>query len=304
MIQDKMKGKPTLLNWCILALLSLIWGSSFILMKRGLESFSSNQVGSIRVFVTFIVLLPVALYHFRKISRKNILSLIIIGAVGNALPAVLFPVAQTRLDSAVAGMLNSLTPLFTLIVGILIYRRRATWHQVLGIALGLAGASGLLYKGNFTFDVAGLLIVLATFFYGISANQVTRIKGMNGLVITSLAFFLVGPVAGINLLFTDFSNVAESSDWIRNLGYIIILAVMGSALALVLFNILIIRTSPLFATTVTYIAPLVSTMWGATDGEVISSSMIISVFCILGGVYLTNRGKRPTLIKAELTNEP
>lgn len=299
-----MKGKPALLNWSILILLSLIWGSSFILMKRGLESFNSIQVGSIRIFITFIVLLPVALYHFRKINRSNIFSLIIIGAVGNALPAVLFPVAQTRLDSAVAGMLNSLTPLFTLIVGIMIYKRQASWYQVLGIVLGLTGAAGLLYKGNFAFDLAGLLIVLATFFYGISSNQVTRIKGMNGLVITSLAFFMVGPVAGINLLFTDFSNVVESSDWVRNLGFIILLAVMGSALALVLFNILIIRTSPLFATTVTYIAPLISTMWGATDGENITSSMILSVFCILGGVYLINRGKRPTLIKAELTNEP
>jgi drug/metabolite transporter (DMT)-like permease len=299
-----MKGKPDLLNWLIMVFLSLIWGSSFILMKRGLESFNAMQIGSLRIFITFIVLLPVALHHIKRINRNNILSLIIIGAVGNALPAVLFPAAQTRLDSAVAGMLNSLTPLFTLLVGISLFKRKATWHQVAGIILGLTGAAGLLYRGNFTFDVAGLLIVLATFFYGISSNQVTRIKGMNGLVITSLAFLFTGPFAGINLLLTDYSNVAESSEWIRNLGFIIILAVMGSAIALVLFNILIIRTSPLFATTVTYMAPLVSTMWGATDGEIITSSMIISVFCILGGVYLTSRGKRPSLIKAELTNEP
>lgn len=299
-----MKGKPDLLNWLILAFLSLIWGSSFILMKRGLESFNAMQIGSLRIFITFIVLLPVALHHIKRINRKNIVSLIIIGAVGNALPAVLFPAAQTRLDSAVAGMLNSLTPLFTLLVGISLFNRKATWHQIAGIILGLTGAAGLLYRGNFTFDAAGLLIVLATLFYGISSNQVTKIEGMNGLVITSLAFFFTGPVAGINLLLTDFSNVAESSEWIRNLGFIIILAVMGSAIALVLFNILIIRTSPLFATTVTYMAPLVSTMWGATDGEIITSSMIISVFCILGGVYLTSRGKRPSLIKAELTNEP
>jgi len=292
-----------LLNWVILITLALIWGTSFILIKRGLRSFSSTQVASLRVFITYLVLLPVSLRHIRKVDRNNIASLLIIGIIGNALPAYLYPAAQTRIDSTVAGMLNSLTPVFTLFIGIFIYKRKATLNQVSGIILGLIGAAGLLYRGDFSFDPTGLLIVLATLFYGISSNQVTRIKGMNGLVITSLAFFFIGPVAGINLLMSDFTTAIATDQWLLNLGYIALLAVIGSAFALAIFNILIIRTSPVFAVSVTYLAPVVSTMWGKADGEFITPFMIISVFCILAGVYLSTRNKRLAVAKAEITHE-
>jgi drug/metabolite transporter (DMT)-like permease len=135
----------------------------------------------------------------------------------------------------------------------------------------------------------GLFIVLATIFYGLSSNEVTKIKGMNGLVITSLAFFLIGPIAGINLIFSDFSAVIETENWLRNLGFIAILSVFGSGIAVALFTVLILRTSPVFAVSVTYLAPLVAAFWGIIDGENITSFMIISVICILSGVYLTSR---------------
>lgn len=298
-----MRDNSKLVNWCILLILALIWGTSFILIKRGLQSFSSFQVASLRVFITYLVLLPVAIKHLKRVGKENILSLIIIGVIGNAIPAYLYPAAQTRIDSTVAGMLNSLTPVFTLFIGIFIYNRKATWRQVSGILVGLVGAAGLLYRNDFTFDPTGLLIVLATFFYGISSNQVTRIKKMNGLVITSLAFFFIGPIAGSYLLFSDFSPALETEHWLRNLGYIALLAVMGSALALALFNILIIRTSPVFAVTVTYLAPIVSTIWGFADGEYVTSFMIISVFCILAGVYMTNRNSRAIVAKPGIINE-
>lgn len=299
-----MKNKnDRLVNWAILLTLALIWGTSFILIKRGLRSFSSTQIASLRVFITFMVLLPVSIRHLRKVGRNNITSLLIIGIIGNALPAYLYPAAQTRIDSSVAGMLNSLTPVFTLVFGIFIYRRRATLNQVAGILLGLIGAAGLLYRGDLSFDPYGLLIVLATLFYGISSNQVTRIKGMSGLAITSLAFFFIGPIAGINLVLSDFSAAMETDQWLLNLGYISILAIVGSALALALFNILIIRTSPVFAVTVTYLAPLISTMWGIADGEFITSFMIISVFCILAGVYMATRNNRIPVAKAEVKHE-
>lgn len=288
-----MRADYKLLNWGILVILALIWGTSFILIKRGLQSFSSFQVASLRIFITFIVLLPTAIINIRRISRDNILSLLIIGILGSALPAFLFPAAQIRIDSTIAGMLNSLTPVFTLFIGIFIYKKAASGRQIAGILLGFAGAAGLLYKGDFSFDPNGLLIVLATLFYGISSNQVMRIKGMNGLVITSLAFFFIGPIAGISLLASDFAPVVETEHWLRNLAYIAILAVLGSAFALALFNILIIRTSPVFAVTVTFLAPIVSTAWGFADGEIITSFMIISVICILAGVYMTNRKRNP-----------
>lgn len=287
--------RDKIINWSILLLLSIIWGTSFILIKKGLESFHSFQIASIRIFISYIILLPVALKNIRKINRKIIGSLIIIGFLGNALPALLFPLAQKNIDSSVAGMLNSLCPLFTLLIGILIYNKKAQWSQVAGIILGLTGAAGLLYKDSFSFNYAGLLIVLATFLYGISTNQVTRIKKMNGVVITSLAFFFIGPFAGINLLISDFSGAVETEFWLRNLGYIALLSVFGSGIALSLYNILILRTSPIFAVSVTYLIPIVSTVWGFLDGEIITSFMIISVICILTGIYLTTKSinKKP-----------
>jgi len=267
----------------------MIWGSSFILMKRGLESFNSIQIASLRIFISYIILLPVALKNLKEIKRNILGSLIIIGFIGNAIPAFLYPLAQRTMESSVAGMLNSLSPLFTMIVGITIYNRKASGSQVAGISLGLLGAAGLLYRGPLNFELSGLLIVLATLFYGISTNQVTRIRNLNGIVITSLAFFITGPVAGISLILTDFGPAIETENCLRNLGFIAILSILGSGIALSLFNVLILRTSPIFAVSVTYLAPIVSTAWGMLDGENVTSFMLISVICILLGVYLTIR---------------
>lgn len=283
--------RDKLINWSILLMLSLTWGTSFILMKKGLRSFDSLQIASLRIFISYIFLLPVALANIGKFSRRNLLSLIIIGLVGNALPAFLYPFAQRRIDSSVAGMLNALTPLFTLLTGLVLYGRKARWSQVAGILLGLVGAAGLLYRGSLSFDPLDLLIVLATFFYGISSNQVTLIKNLNGVVITALAFFLVGPLAGLSLLISDFGPALETENWLRNLGFIAILSVFGSGIAVVLFNILILRTSPVYAVSVTYLAPVISTMWGFADGENVTVFMLISIICILAGVYLSIRRK-------------
>jgi drug/metabolite transporter (DMT)-like permease len=277
------------INWIILLVLAVIWGTSFILIKKGLESFSSFQIANLRIFISFIFLLPVAIKNIRKVTKGSIWSFLIIGFIGSAFPAYLYPLAQTHIESSVAGMLNSLTPVFTLIIGIAIYSQKALLRQVLGIFLGFVGAAGLLYKGSFSFDTYGLLIVLATLFYGISSNQVTRLKGINGLAITSLAFLFIGPIAGVNLLLSDFSAAVETEHWLRNLSYIGILSIFGSGLALAIFNILILRTTPVFASSVTYLIPIVASIWGLFDGEDIKSSMIISVICILLGVYLTNR---------------
>lgn len=275
-------------HWLILLILSLTWGSSFILMKRGLESFSSMEVGSFRLFISFLCLLPLALRHLKKLNRLTLTSVLIIGFIGNALPAVMFPLAQTRIDSATAGMLNSLTPVFTLLLGILIYRRKAGLNQFAGIILGFIGAIGLLYKGELEFNTYGLIIVLATTFYGISSNQVTRIKNMNGAVITSLAFFFVGPFAGAWLFANHSFSLLAEPEALKNFLYIAILAVMGSAVALMLFNILILHTSPMFGVTVTYLAPIVAAMWGFLDGESITPVMFLSVGVILLGVYLVS----------------
>lgn len=287
-------GKSTkALNWLILIILAFIWGTSFILIKKGLESFNSFQIASLRIFISFVFLLPIAIKNIRLVNRNNIGSFLIIGFIGSAFPAFLYPAAQTNIDSSVAGMLNSLTPVFTLLFGIFFYSRKAKIHQVLGIILGFIGAAGLIYKGSFSFNSYGLYIVLATMFYGISSNQVAQLKNISGMIITALAFLFIGPIAGINLVLSDFSEAVQTAHWLRNLGYIAILSIFGSGLALALFNILILRTNPVFASSVTYLIPIVATLWGIIDSETITPFMIISVICIMGGVYLaTLRSKK------------
>ena len=155
-----MTEKRKIRHWLALLILSLIWGTSYILMKKGLESFSPYQVGALRIVITFICLLPVALRHFHHLNK-------------------------TKISSSLAGMINSLSPVFTLVFGITIYKRKAIGTQIAGVFLGLLGAAGLLYTGSFTFNLYGLLVVLATILSGISSNEVSKVKELNGIKITA-----------------------------------------------------------------------------------------------------------------------
>ena len=284
-----MTEKRKIRHWLALLILSLIWGTSYILMKKGLESFSPYQVGALRIVITFICLLPVALRHFHHLNKTNILSIIIIGLFGSVIPAFLFPLAETKISSSLAGMLNSLSPVFTLVFGITIYKRKAIGTQIAGVFLGLLGAAGLLYTGSFTFNLYGLLVVLATILSGISSNEVSKVKELNGIKITALSFFVTSPLAIIYLLFSDLSVPVHTENWVRNLSYIGILAIFGSAIALVIYYLLIRDTSPIFASSVTYFIPIVATLWGLADNEQFYSSMLISIIFIFAGVFIINR---------------
>ena len=284
-----MAEKRKIWHWLALLILSLIWGTSYILMKKGLESFSPLQVGALRIVITFVCLLPIALKHLRHLNRTNIMSIIIIGMFGSVIPAFLFPLAETRITSSLAGMLNSLSPVFTLLFGITIYKRKAIKSQIAGVFLGLLGATGLLYNGSFTFNVFGLFVVLATLISGISSNEVSKVKALNGIRITALSFFVTSPVAIIYLAFSDLSVPMHTANWVRNLCFIGILAILGSATALGIYYLLIRDTSPVFASSVTYFIPIVATLWGLADNEHFSSSMIISVIFIFAGVFIINR---------------
>ncbi len=284
-----MAEKRKIWHWIVLGLLSLIWGTSYILMKKGLESFSAMQVGSLRITITFLCLLPTAIKNLKYLTRTNILSFLIIGLFGSVIPAFLFPLAETRISSSLAGMLNSLSPVFTLVLGVAFYEKKAIKSQITGIVLGLIGAAGLLYSGSLTFNLYGLLVVLATIMYGLSSNEVSKVKGINGFKITALSFFVSSPPAIIYLLFSDLSAPVQTENWIRNLCFIGILAILGSATALAIFYVLIRDTSPVFGSMVTYLIPIVATLWGFADNERFSSSMILSVVFILAGVFIINR---------------
>jgi len=297
MIKINLSNK--LWQWLTLLFLSFIWGSSFILMKKGLRSYTHDQVAAFRIFISFLAFTPFYFKYFKKLTKKNILALFVVGFVGSTIPAFMFTKAQTNIDSALAGILNSITPLFTLIIGLLFYKSKARLINVLGIFLGLVGALGLIiYSADGThilgnINYYGLFVIIATICYGINVNHVKYIiKDLNGLELTSLAFMLVGPFAGIYLLFTDFSLAQASDEYLLDLFYIAILAVIGTVLALVIFNTLIQHTSALFGASVTYIIPVFAIMWGLFDGEKLSVFQFLFMGLIFTGVYLVNKRKQ------------
>lgn len=270
-------------------------------MKKGLESFSAYQVGSIRILITFICLLPIAIRNLHKLNRGNIFSVLIIGLCGSGIPAFLFPFAETKISSSLAGMLNSLSPVFTLVIGIAFYGRKTFRSQIAGVFLGLVGAVGLLYSDSFTFNYYGLFVILATLLSGISSNEVSKLHGLTGLQLTALTFFLISPLALIYLPFSDFSNALHTEHWVRSLGFITILAIGGSAIALALYYMLIKDTNPVFGSMTTYFIPIVSTLWGFAANEKFTVSMIFSTIFIFAGVFIISRPDFFRKIKGKLT---
>lgn len=283
-------------QFSILLLLAFVWGSSFILMKIGLKSFTNEQVAGIRILLASLVLLPYSIKNLKHLKKKDVKSLLIAGFLGSFIPAFLFTKAQTQIDSALAGMLNSMTPVFTLLVGMLFHRTKFLLLQVLGLAMGLLGAVGLITSGNGLeighVNPYALLIILATCFYAININEVkARLSHLSGMQITSLSFFFTGPAALIYLLTTDFAPALENPSWPIHLLALTGLGIIGTALAMVLMNSLIRYSSAVYASSVTYIIPIFAIMWGILDGENITVLHLACMLFILLGVYLINKKK-------------
>jgi len=278
----------------LLIILAFIWGTSFILMKKGLLSFSDTQVAAFRIFISFIFLLPFIIRHIRKINKFNLKSFIIVGFVGTAIPAFMFTKAQTQIDSALAGILNSTTPLFALIIGMSIYKTTPKWYNIVGVIIGFIGAAGLIFKGETgIFDQINwyaLFIIIATTCYGLNINEVkTFLSKYNGITITALGFLVIGPWAGIYLAFQDYSYTFTTENYGMNFLYIVLLALFSSVIALIGFNTLIKYTTALYASSVTYIIPIFAIFWGLADGEAMTVFQVAWMLLILAGVYLVNR---------------
>lgn len=296
-----MQAKGTYVPWLILIGLMLTWGSSFILIKQGLKGFDQDSavVGALRIIITFTVLLPAAAFRTGRVMKKHWIPLIAVGLTGNAAPAFLFAYAQTGIDSNTAGILNSLTPLFTLLIGLMFFRLKPGWLQIAGIMAGLGGAVGLIHfsgEGGFVMNFNfAVFVLIATICYATSVNIIkVYLAALDPVSITSFSFLFIGPPVILYLfLFTDFTAyMAEGGAAWAGLGYIAILAVVGTALALVFFNTLIKMTSALFAASVTYMIPIVAILWGIIDGESFSWNYIIWIILILGGVYMVNTSGR------------
>jgi drug/metabolite transporter (DMT)-like permease len=289
-----MKSKT--LAWVILVALSVIWGSSFILMKRGLDAYSSDEVAALRISIAFLVLVPFYVKHYKIDLRKHFLGLVLMGVFGNLIPAFLFTYAETEISSSLAGMLNALTPLFTILVGLLWLKIRPSTQQVYGIIVGLISAVFLMLfeKGDNVFRNVqyGLLLVVATLCYAISVNGIRKyLGGLNSVTATVWAFTITGPIALVYLFgFTDFTgHLAQSPKALSSLGYISILAIVGTAISVILYNILIRNAGAVFASSCTYLIPVVAVGWGVFDGETVNFAQLLSVGAIILSVYLINR---------------
>ena len=281
----------------ILLLLSLIWGSSFILIKRGLDSFSAPQVGTIRVSIAFIILLPFATRYIKSVFRLKWKQIIVYGLLANLIPAILFATAETGLSSSLTGILNSLTPMFTLIIGAIFFGVSIQREQTLGLAAGFAGSFILSFVGSGgelgSFNFYALFVVAATICYGFSTNLVRKyFLQVDSLALTALAFFSLGGVSLIYLFSSDFIYRMQNVEgaWISLL-YIFILSAFGTAFALILFNRLIQITSAVFASTVTYLIPITAVVWGIVDGEELYALHFVGMALIIAGVYIVNKYK-------------
>ncbi len=286
--------KDKLINWGLFTILSLIWGSSFILMKEGMTSLTPYQVASLRILSAGLVLIPFAYKALKEVPKNKLFLVILSGLLGSFIPAYLFCIAETKIDSSLAGILNALTPLFTIIIGVTFFQLQAGIQKIIGVLIGFAGLCLLIAPtGNISMQHFSytLLVLLATLFYGINVNMVGRhMQGVGSLNIASLAFvFLVIPCIIILYVTGYFAlPLSHKEVWIATLASAV-LGIMGTAVASILFYMLVKRAGTLFASMVTYGIPFIAVLWGVWGGELVTMRQIGCLGIILAGVYLVNR---------------
>lgn len=278
--------------------LSFIWGSSFMLMKEGMQVLSPYEVATIRILSAGLVLLPFAPKAIRQIPKGKWGLVILSGLLGSFFPAYLFCLAETKIDSSLAGILNALTPLFTIVVGVFFFQLRAGTQKIAGVLVGFAGLL-LLFISNGHIDFKNLFyatfVLLATLFYGINVNLVGRhLKQVGSLNIATVAFgVLIVPCLLILYTTGYFHLDIRNGAVLWSSAASAILGIMGTAVASVLFYMLLKRAGALFASMVTYGIPFVAVMWGLMLGEKIVPMQVVSLIVILSGVYLANTNKNP-----------
>ncbi len=289
--------KQDFLSWLIFIILSIIWGSSFVLMKEGLTSLSAYQVASLRILSSGIVLLPSAVKYFKIIPRNKLFIIFMSGVLGSLLPAYLFCVAEEGIDSALAGTLNSLTPIFVIITGALFFKSQTSTNKVVGILISFTGSILLLLSKDHMQESKNLVyisfVVLATIFYGFNVNMVQRqLKDIGSLQIAAVALTLNAIPALIVLYFTGYFNLPFSDKGVLwSTAASSILGIFGTAIASIIFYVLVKRAGAIFASMVTYGIPVVAILWGIMYKEEVGWKQVACLALILFGVYFANRKK-------------
>jgi len=282
------------INWSIFVLLCFIWGSSFILMKVSSRGLTGYQIAALRIFSAALVFIPFAIFHIAQVPRQKTVLLIFTGIFGNLLPAFCFAIAVSKIDSSLAGILNSLTPICVVLIGILVFKDHIKLQKITGVAVGFAGLCLLTFtQKNISMENAGYssLVLLGTISYGMNVNLVSHyLKELKPLHIATISLSFMSIPAGWILWQQDFFRVDFADAKIQWAVFnCLLLGIVGSALATILFYILVQKASGLFASLVTYGIPFVALFWGLMSGEAVSFSALLCLAVILFGVYLANR---------------
>ncbi len=295
----------TLKSWLLLILLSCVWGSSFVLIKIGLFDgngevrLPADQLGALRVAFAFLALIPILIGSLKYLNKNNFIFLLIAGICGNGLPAFLFAYAETTLNSSITGMLNSLVPLFTIIIGAIFFSFKIKKIHLIGIAVAVLGTFLIVQEKLVGVTITGamllpfLALILATMCYATSLNVIKyKLVEVKSTAITALSFFMISPIAVGYLLSTDFiSRIQTQENILPGVGAILVLAIVGTATAVLLFNKLIKMSSPIFASSVTYFIPIVAIIIGWIIGESISLLQLLGMGVLIVGVLIINKVK-------------
>lgn len=284
-----------LINWLIFIVLSLIWGSSFILMKLGLQQLSSYQVAAIRILSSGIILLPITVKYIGRIPAKKLLLIFLSGTLGSLLPAFLFCLAEEKIDSALAGTLNALTPVFVIITGVVFFKTQIATNKITGILIAFIGCILLLFSKSLIQTNAQfssiLLVILATVLYGFNVNMVSKnLLHIPSLQIAAVALSLNALPALMVLILTGyFSMPLDNKAILTATGASVLLGMAGTAVATIIFYVLVKRAGVIFASMVTYGIPFVAIGWGIFYGEIFGWQQFFCLIIILAGVYYTHK---------------
>ncbi len=286
-------------KWGTLIILSIIWGSSYILIKKGLTGLTPIQLGSLRVIVTTILIAPIGYQKIKKIPKEKLKWVAFSAFVGSFLPAYLFAFAETEISSSVTAVMVSLTPLFTLLISVIIFGEELLRKQVLGVIVGFLGIIVLinneLLESSFSLLYV-MFVIIAAFCYAVNANVLKyKLPNIPALGIVFMSFLFMFIPAFIILFFSDFpfSDFASNPLIIESIIYIIILALFGTAIAKVLYIKLLAISTPVFSVSTTYLMPIIAIFWGLLDGESFQPIQFIGTLIILMGVYLVTKKKAP-----------
>ncbi len=280
------------LKWVYLITLALIWGSSFILIKKGLVGLTPMQVGSLRIIFAAVFLLLIGFKSLAKIPHVQWKYIALTATLGTFIPAFLFSIAQTQLDSSVSAILNSLTPLNTMILGGIAFGLSFKRAQVFGVIIGLIGTFMLIINGALNHPEQNyyyaILIIIASICYATNVNLIKKyLSDLSPLSITTGNFLVLLFPALLVLFFSGFFDVVAVESVQHSVLYIIILGVVGTGIANIIFFKLVQMSTPVFATSVTYLIPVVAFSWGLIDNEKLTPIQFLGAFIILGGVYLS-----------------